>query len=146
MSDASEPPTAPDGPRVHYVHPPLLTPPPANGMATASMVLGIVGVCMFWSFGFGALLGLLAVIFGFIGLGAAKSLPGQLGRGKAIAGLATGAAALVLGVAFFVVIVIAASEAVDDLDENIGDELGELNSDPVDGHCNTDRYYQDPDC
>lgn len=107
---------------------------PSNGMATAAMVLGIVGICLFWLAGIGALLGILAVIFGAIGLSKANATPGQPLKGRAKAGLITGVVAIVAGVAFFALVV----SAVDDLED--------INTDPSDGFCNTDRFLQDPDC
>ncbi|GGV68371.1 hypothetical protein GCM10010277_77590 [Streptomyces longisporoflavus] len=40
---------------------------PGNGMAIAALVLGILAILLFWTVIGGALLGLLAVIFGIIG-------------------------------------------------------------------------------
>lgn len=118
-----------------------MPPPPGasvaqtNGMATAALVLGIVGICLFWAVGLGALLGLLAVIFGGIGMSKAKSIPGEPLKGRAQAGLITGIIAIVAGVAFFVAVVAA-----------VDDEFDQINSDPSDGRCDPDRYLQDPDC
>jgi hypothetical protein len=64
--------------------------PPSNGMATAALVLGIVSICLFWAFGFGVVLGVLAVIFGIVGKRKASTLPGQPAAGRAVAGLVTG--------------------------------------------------------
>lgn len=112
----------------------------ANGMATAALVLGIVGICLFWLLGLGAFLGLLAVIFGAIGLSKAKSLPGEPLKGRAQAGLVTGIVAIVAGIAFFVIVVAA-------VDGNLNDiNYSDVDSDPSDGVCNPDRYMQDPDC
>ena len=62
-----------------------------NGMATASLVLGIVGfvLCMF------LLPSALAVVFGIVGIVQADSRDG-FGRGKAVAGLVLGALGLLL--------------------------------------------------
>lgn len=76
-------------------HPQVTTPPPAipqrqatNGMAVASLVLGIVGVV---TFGFIVIPSVLAVIFGHLGLSNIKKSGGELGgRGMAIAGLVLG--------------------------------------------------------
>lgn len=46
-----------------------------NGMAVASLVLGLLGIS------------LLALIFGFVALGQIERNPGQQGRGMAIAGI-----------------------------------------------------------
>ncbi len=69
-------------------------------MATASLVLGIVGIPLCFLF----LPSILAVIFGIIGLSQIKSNPGQSGRGKAIAGLFLGGISLVfiIGLVVFI--------------------------------------------
>jgi hypothetical protein len=54
---------------------------PANGMAIASLVLGIIGVLI-------PFLGVLALIFG--GVGMSKANQGASGKGMAIAGLVLG--------------------------------------------------------
>lgn len=73
---------------------------PRNGMGTAAMVLGILGlvlvVLIFFS-PLGALLGLLAVPFGIVGLLRANRGEAD-NRGQALTGLVTGAVALVIGV------------------------------------------------
>ena len=69
--------------------------PPRNGLGTAAMVLGIVGILTFWLLGLGALLGLLAVIFGFIGRGRAKRGEASNG-GMALTGIITGFVAMAL--------------------------------------------------
>lgn len=97
------------------------------------MVLGIVSMVLFWTVGFGILLGVLAIIFGAIGMRKAGQLPGRLHRGRGLAGIITGAAGILLGIVFIVFVV----AATDDV---------EINSDPVDGFCNQDRFLQDPDC
>lgn len=72
---------------------------PRNGMGTAAMVLGILGlvlvVLIFFS-PLGALLGLLAVPFGIVGLLRANRGEAD-NRGQALTGLVTGAVALVVG-------------------------------------------------
>ena len=73
---------------------------PRNGMGTAAMVLGILGlvlvVLIFFS-PLGAVLGLLAVVFGVVGLLRANRGEAD-NRGQALTGLVTGAVALVIGV------------------------------------------------
>jgi membrane-bound ClpP family serine protease len=74
--------------------------PRRNGMGTAALVLGILGlvlvVLIFFS-PLGALLGLLAVIFGIVGTLRANRGEAD-NRGQALTGLVTGAVALVVGV------------------------------------------------
>lgn len=65
----------------------LVSSPPSSGAATASLVLGIVGITFGW-----CLLGIpciLAVIFGHVGLAATRDNQ-RSGRGLAVAGLVLG--------------------------------------------------------
>lgn len=57
-------------------------PPPGNGMATASMVLGLVGFCV------PVVCGVIAIILGLVGLGRAKKI--GVGKGMAIVGIILG--------------------------------------------------------
>lgn len=78
--------------------------PPANpsaGLAIASMVLGILGL-LSSAFVVGGLLGLIAVILGVIAL-----IKRHGGKGMSIAGIATGAIAILVG-AFFLLIALVA--------------------------------------
>lgn len=112
------------------------TAPPSNGFAVAALVLGIISILMFWTFGIGVVVGVLAVVFGILGRNRAKEMAGDGKAGLATAGLITGALGVLAGIAFIVLIVVAAEE-LDDFD---------FNTDPVDGVCNPDRIFQDPDC
>ena len=73
--------------------------PRRNGMGTAALILGILALVLVVLILFaplGAFLGLLAVIFGIVGM--VRASRGEAdNRGQAIAGLATGAVALVIG-------------------------------------------------
>lgn len=63
---------------------------PSNGLAIASMVLGILGL-VFGIWGIGLIGSILAVIFGHVALGQIKQSNGaQGGHGMAIAGLVMG--------------------------------------------------------
>ena len=72
----------------------------SNGLAIASMVLGIV-----WVYWLGSI---LAIVFGHVALHQIKRNPHQTGRGMAIAGLVLG----YLGVAVLVLVIIAFVAAV----------------------------------
>lgn len=65
-----------------------------NGLGTAALVLGIVGLLLFWTVIGGILLGILALIFGLIGRGRAKRGEATNG-GLATAGAVLGAVAVV---------------------------------------------------
>ena len=63
---------------------------PSNGLATASLVLGIIAIPLC----FLMIPSILAVVFGGIGISRVKQNPAVGGRGKAIAGLVLGLVAL----------------------------------------------------
>ena len=78
-------------------------PPPqlTNRLATASLVLGIVGaVVALFTFGIPSI---LAVVFGHVSLSQIRRDPSQSGRGLAIAGLVLGYV-VIAGLAFLVVL------------------------------------------
>jgi len=84
------PPAAPPYPPVQPFVPPAYqpygawtpTPTKTNGLAIASMVLGIV-----WVYWIGSI---LAIVFGHVALSQIKKNPNQTGRGMAIAGVVLG--------------------------------------------------------
>jgi hypothetical protein len=102
-------------------------PQSTNGLAIAALVLGIL-----WLYWLGSI---LALVFGYVALSQIKRSGGQQsGRGMAIAGVVLGwigaaVGALVLGIGLFFAVT-----------------FDEVNSDPSDGYCNSDRYVEDPDC
>jgi len=85
------------------------TPQRNNGMGTAALVLGIVGLLLFWTVIGGIVLGILALIFGFLGRGRVKRREADNG-GAATAGIVLGALALVAGIVFTLVVVLAVAE------------------------------------
>ncbi|MEV5192678.1 DUF4190 domain-containing protein [Streptomyces clavifer] len=91
---------------------------PANGLGTAAMVLGIIAVVGFCLYGVNIILGILALIFGIIGLGRAKRGEAT-NRGMAIAGIILGSVGVVLGSVILGVIIWAATNA--ESDEDFGD-------------------------
>ena len=76
--------------------------PRRNGMGTAALVVGVVALVLVVLILFaplGALLGLVALVLGIVGL--IRANRGQAdNRGQAVAGLVTGALALVVGLFF----------------------------------------------
>ena len=101
-----------------------------NGLAIASMVLGIL-----WIYWIGSI---LALVFGYVAKGQIDRAAGrQSGRGMAIAGIVLGWIG-VAALALVVVLALAFSDDIDDLDD--------INTDPSDGFCDEDRFLQDPDC
>jgi hypothetical protein len=109
-------------------------------MALGALICGILGLLIafipFLGYG-GSLLGLAGIVLGFLGLGAAKRQAGA-GKGMAIGGIVTGVLSILISVAWTFLFVLAADDVENDLDR--------INSDPVDGVCNEDRFLEDPDC
>jgi lysylphosphatidylglycerol synthetase-like protein (DUF2156 family) len=153
------PPPAPPAPPAPPTGPPApigggLTPPPpvppalvpqGNGLATAAMVLGIVGIVLSLACGVGTIAAVLAIVFGFVGMSNARKLPGEPLLGRAKAGLILGIVAIVLNVIVvvgFVVLGLVGTAGDMDMDDGI---VG-INTDPPDGFCNSNRFLQDPDC
>ncbi len=69
-------------------YPPQYAPPPptkrTNGFAITALVLGLIGLLIL-----GPLMGILAIIFGAVGMGFANK-NGGVGKGLAVAGLVLG--------------------------------------------------------
>ncbi len=83
--------------------PPLRTPAPAsNGPATAGMVLGILGVALFWLPVIGFVMAIIAVVLGGVGL--SRSNLGGGGRGQAIAAIVLGVLGIILPILVFAAI------------------------------------------
>jgi hypothetical protein len=96
----SEPPSEPPA-----MPPPMpavpARPAPTNGLAVASLVCGILAVILFFTIIFPIILGILAVIFGAVGISKASQGGGH--KALAIAGLICG----VVGIAAMIVFVAA---------------------------------------
>lgn len=69
-----------------------------NGMAVAALVLGIFAIITSFTVFGGVILGILALVFGFISSARAKRGEAE-GRGMAIGGIVTGIVGLVIAVA-----------------------------------------------
>jgi uncharacterized membrane protein len=80
-----------------------MPPQPSNGMGVTSMVLGIVGVVFLCFWPLAILLGILAIIFGAVGLQKAKRGEAT-NKGMAMAGLICGICAIVLPIVLVVII------------------------------------------
>ncbi len=104
-------PPAPPPPAYTYAPPPGFPPPPAypvkaktNGLALASMILGIVGITVGLCLIFFPVMPILAVVFGHLGLSQTRST-GAPGRGYAIAGLVTGYIGIALAILWLIAII-----------------------------------------
>ncbi|QKW52689.1 DUF4190 domain-containing protein [Streptomyces buecherae] len=91
---------------------------PNNAQGTAALVLGIVGLVLFFSIVFGIVLGTLAIIFGALGRGKARRGEANNG-GAALAGIITGIVACAASAAM---IFVYAVTGVDEDDEGERDE------------------------
>jgi membrane-bound ClpP family serine protease len=101
-----------------------------NGMGTAALVLGVVALVLVLLLIFsplGAFLGLLAVLFGIVGVVRANRGDAD-NRGQAVAGLVTGGLALLLGIWFTISVGVWFSTHVNDFNrfgQCIDDATGE---------------------
>ena len=122
MSDAPQGPTEPTGiepastPQGLPAAPPPMPGAPgmaiasaSNGFAVAALVLGILSLVMFFTIWLPFLLGVLAIVFGALGITRANRIGGKQ-KGLAIAGLVCGAVGMVLAILFIVLIVNVASD------------------------------------
>jgi hypothetical protein len=106
------PPPMPQPPHVIYQ---VAQPVPANGLAVAGFVCGIVGAVLFWTVWGGIILGILGVIFGAVGL--SKANGGAPNKGLAMAGLILGAVAVVGSLLFTIALV----EAVNNVESKFAE-------------------------
>jgi hypothetical protein len=106
------------------------------GLAIASLILG-VGALLFALIpfvGFASVpFAICGLVFGILGISRAQK--GEGGKGLSIAGVSTSVAAILVSVLYLVLFVVIADNTSDD-----------INSDPSNGVCNSDRFLQDPDC
>jgi hypothetical protein len=79
-------------------HMPVYVTNASNGVATAAMAVGISGVCLFFVPFLGVIVGIVAVVLGFIGLANAKK--GQGYRSRAMTGIITGIASVLCSFLF----------------------------------------------
>ena len=95
--------------------PPPVGPPsqltPTNGLAIAALVLGILSVVLLWTVWGGFVMGVLAIVFGAIGLSKAKD--GAPNKGQATAGLVLGIVGLI-GTVLFVTLILITIRHTDD--------------------------------
>jgi len=75
--------------------------PNNSGLCVAAMVLGIIAIVLFWAPFFGIVLGILATIFGAVGI-PSSAKKGQAGKGMGIAGLIMGIIALAINIIFII--------------------------------------------
>lgn len=142
---APPPPGAPaSGSVAGYPAPPTAGSPggakPSNGLAVAALILGVGSLFFFWIPFVGLIcvpFALGAIVCGVLGMSAAKQ--SGTGSGMAVAGIATGALALIGTILIAIIFAVWVNNTADDFE-------WQINTDPSDGFCDSDRYIQDPDC
>ncbi|MGW2019113.1 DUF4190 domain-containing protein [Streptomyces sp. NPDC001927] len=94
---------------------------PKNGLGVTALVLGLVGLLFGvfpFTFWLGAILGIMALIFGIIGHGKARRGEAT-NKGMALSGIILGAVAIVASIAWLLVVVVAVNDVKNDIDEEI---------------------------
>ncbi|WP_417265784.1 DUF4190 domain-containing protein [Brumimicrobium sp.] len=91
----------------------LNTPKASNGMATASLVLGIVSIVLSFFWVVGLICGVLAIILAIVSKGKIKADPNLGGSGAASGGLITGIIGVILSIIVVVVAVMFVGAVVD---------------------------------
>jgi len=81
----------------------VAAPAAQNGMAIASMVVGIVSLMSCWAVFFGLIAGVTALILGILGI------KKPIGKGMAITGIVTGGLAILINVIVIIIWIIALS-------------------------------------
>jgi len=75
--------------------------PPKNALSIGALVIGIIGLALFWTFYFGIIFGSLAIILAVLSKGYYKKM-----NGTAKGGFITGLIALIIDAAFFIIIIV----------------------------------------
>lgn len=123
-------PQAPQGqyaPAPGYGQPYGAPPSKSNGLAITSLVLGIIALVTVWLPPLAIVLALVAVVLGFLAM---RKVPEAGGRGLALGGLITGGLALLASIILLVLTALvfnAASDEIDDWDEEWQQQLDDLN-------------------
>ncbi len=95
-------PPPPPQPYSGYGQPPPPPPAPKNGLGVAALVLAILALMSVWSVAGGIVLGLVAVILGFVARGRVKRREATNG-GVAIAGIVLGFLAIAVSLVFIAI-------------------------------------------
>lgn len=111
---APPPPLPPTQPPTQVVYN-VTQAPPSNGLAVAALVLGIIGLILFFSVWGGIILGALAIVFGALGRANAKK--GAANGGLATAGLVLGIVAVVASFLFLALVVSVVNDTQDLFDQ-----------------------------
>jgi Domain of unknown function (DUF4190) len=98
-----EPPLAPPPPPPPAMPAPREGVTPSNGLATASLVLGILSVVLFFTWIVAWVLAIPAIVFGVIGI--ARANQGATGKSMAVSGLVLGIVGIAIGILLVVAFV-----------------------------------------
>ncbi len=86
----------------------------SNGMATASLILGIVSIVTGFFGWLGIICGILAIIFAVVAKNKIKADPALAGsKGQATGGLVMGIIGLIIGIAVIIIAIMFVSAVVD---------------------------------
>lgn len=113
-------------PPAGYGQPYGAPPSGSNGLAITALVLGVLAVITFWLPPLALVLGIVAVVLGFLGMRKADEVGG---RGLAIGGLVTGAIGLLIGLGLIILGALiwnVATEAAEGWEYELEQELQEL--------------------
>lgn len=93
--------------------------PKSNGMATASLVLGIVSIALGWILAgiLGIITGILAIILAVVAKKKIKQDPNMGGKGAATGGMVTGIIGTVLYLAIWIIFAVLVSSTVGAFEE-----------------------------
>lgn len=78
----------------------------SNGMATASLILGICSIVLFWVWFIGIIAGILAIVFAVVAKNKIKQNKALGGAGAAKAGLITGIIGIAIWLMFFIIVMV----------------------------------------
>ncbi len=117
MSQVPQPPQPPQ-PSQPPVPPGV--PGQTNGLAVAGMVCGILGVVLFWFPYLSIILGILGLVFGFLGRTRAVQL-GGVGAGMATTAIITGAVAVVAGIIWIILVLAVFADSTNELEDILED-------------------------
>ena len=102
-------------------------PKASNGMATASLVLGIVSIVFSFFWPISVICGILAIVLGIVAKGKIKADINMGGSGAATGGLITGVIGIILSVIFIAIVILFAEYFIDAVkDGTMEDRFREL--------------------
>ncbi|PIE86756.1 MAG: hypothetical protein CSA03_03715 [Bacteroidetes bacterium] len=102
-----------------------------NGLATASMILGIISLALFWTVWLGLIVGVVAIILAIVAKNQIKADPSMAGSaGQAKGGLIMGIVGVVLAIVMIIIGVLFMSAVASEFEDAARQyelELNELN-------------------